>query len=297
MVVAQYQDANTFLATTGAFLEAHEPENNSFLGTLAALPRDLSAAKQATYLVAVVDDNQLPVVCAIVLPGRNIVFSAARPACRHAVPIVAGHLHDRGLEPPGLIAEQAIATEFRQVWVELTGCSYTESMRQGLYVLRKPKQVLLSPGSLRLATEIDQSLVEKWNYAFSSEALGKADPAAARAYAQSRIAAHDVYLWDNPQPVCMAAQARPTRHGIAINHVYTPPANRRKGYATSCVSALTSQLLASGRTFCTLYADLSNRQANDIYLRIGYELALESTVLEFTYRGTQGLAAANQSGV
>ena len=68
----------------------------------------------------------------------------------------------------------------------------------------------------------------------------------------------------------MAGSARPTKHAIAVNAVYTPPEWRRRGYATACVAALSSVLLHRGFDFCVLYTDLSNPTSNAIYTRIGY---------------------------
>ncbi len=68
----------------------------------------------------------------------------------------------------------------------------------------------------------------------------------------------------------MAARARPTAHGIAVNAVYTPPEWRGRGYATSSVSQLSARLLEEGYEFCVLYTDLANPTSNAIYARIGY---------------------------
>jgi predicted GNAT family acetyltransferase len=59
-------------------------------------------------------------------------------------------------------------------------------------------------------------------------------------------------------------------HGARVGGVYTPPHLRRRGYATTCVAALSQYLLDSGRRYCFLYTDLSNPTSNAIYMRIGY---------------------------
>ena len=88
--------------------------------------------------------------------------------------------------------------------------------------------------------------------------------------AQRRVGDRDVYLWEDGQPVSMAAKARPTINGITVNLVYTPPQFRRRGYATSCVARLSQLLLDSGWKFCTLFTDLANPTSNDIYQKVGY---------------------------
>ena len=68
----------------------------------------------------------------------------------------------------------------------------------------------------------------------------------------------------------MAAWNRPTRRGVAVNQVYTPPQWRRRGYAINAVAQLSSLLLARGRGFCCLFTDKANPTSNSIYQQIGY---------------------------
>jgi len=84
------------------------------------------------------------------------------------------------------------------------------------------------------------------------------------------VATGDIFLWDDGRPVSVAARNRPTPHGISVGYVYTPPELRGRGYATSCVAALSQHLLDSGYEFCTLFTDLANPTSNDIYQQIGY---------------------------
>tara|TARA_B100000809_G_scaffold220152_1_gene227746 strand:- start:2815 stop:3294 length:480 start_codon:yes stop_codon:yes gene_type:complete len=83
------------------------------------------------------------------------------------------------------------------------------------------------------------------------------------------------------EPVDFAARSRPTPTGMAINAVYTPAALRGRGYASACVTALCREILDSGRSFCTLFADVGNPTANGIYQRIGFQPLGEFVELDF----------------
>ena len=61
------------------------------------------------------------------------------------------------------------------------------------------------------------------------------------------------------------------RHGRDFLAVYTPGEQLSRVYASACVAALSQRMLDEGRTFRCLYADISNRTPNDIYMSIGYE--------------------------
>ena len=61
-----------------------------------------------------------------------------------------------------------------------------------------------------------------------------------------------------------------TPSSARIGPVYTPPEHRRRGYAGAATAALSRLLLAEGRHFCTLFADLANPTAGGIYRTIGF---------------------------
>lgn len=69
----------------------------------------------------------------------------------------------------------------------------------------------------------------------------------------------------------MAGFSGKTPNGIRINLVYTPPKYRKKGYATSCIAALSQTLLDAGHKYCFLFTDLANPTSNHIYQTIGYQ--------------------------
>jgi predicted GNAT family acetyltransferase len=96
----------------------------------------------------------------------------------------------------------------------------------------------------------------------------------------------EVWLWeDGPEdgraPVCMVGAGSPTRNGVRIGAVYTPPERRGRGYASALVAHVSASLLAAGRRFCTLYTDLDNPTSNRLYRRIGYRPVADVLHLRF----------------
>src|SRR5262249_39695999 len=87
--------------------------------------------------------------------------------------------------------------------------------------------------------------------------------------------------WDGSKPVSFAGYGGLTPHGIRIGPVYTPPELRGRGYASACVAALSQEMLDRGRTFCSLFTDLSNPTSNHIYQAIGYEPVIDVDLYRF----------------
>jgi predicted GNAT family acetyltransferase len=187
-----------------------------------------------------------------------------------ALKTLAQNLHAHHWPLPAVLGHPPLAKEFAAIWSNLSGITYREGIRQRLYQLTKVIPPPATPGRLRLAAENEVDLVTQWSFAFQSEALGPGNLTEIRQTTQNRIHEQDIYLWEDDQPVSMAAKSRPTPRGICISYVYTPPELRGRGYATNCVAHLSQLLLNSGREFCVLFTDLANLTSNHIYQSIGY---------------------------
>ena len=79
----------------------------------------------------------------------------------------------------------------------------------------------------------------------------------------------------------MAGAAWPTRTGIRIAPVYTPPAHRGRGYGSAVTAAATRAQLDAGRSACYLYTDLANLTSNQLYRALGYEPVTDVDRLRF----------------
>jgi hypothetical protein len=212
-------------------------------------------------------------------PPRPLVLATDSAEPNAAIEEIARWLRER--EVHGVIAGIPHAESFATAWQRLSGATATIRMRQRLYVLRALKPTKYASGALRKATTDDLELLQRWTDAFNREALsGMPDPEL-RDRLERRIAAGEMYLWEDREPRAMVASARPTRRGIAINSVYTPDEWRGRGYATSAVATLSEALLAQGREFCVLYTDLENPTSNAIYTRLGYRPVYDSIMMAF----------------
>lgn len=267
--LAVYGDAAAFLAQAQATLEADEVRNNLILGITLRLARSPSPPIPP-YLATVADGDALA-LAAIITPPRNVLILAWGDAWREAVHLVAADLAEREMRPPGVIGPAEVARAFADAYGQRAGVVVREGLKECLYVLRQVVYRPDAPGRFRLADADDIELVARWYGEFEAEALGEhGDPAALREFAEAKIAAGDIALWEDGEPVALVGRTRPLRHGVTIAPVYTPPPFRNRGYATACTAAFTQALLDAGYEFCTLFTNLANPTANSIYQRIGY---------------------------
>jgi predicted GNAT family acetyltransferase len=176
----------------------------------------------------------------------------------------------------------ATARAIAAAWERQTGGTARSSMREAMHVLEevhdppRPAQ-----GELRIADAGDVSLLVVWMRDFATEA-GIIGAAEADRLVEGRMRRQGLLVWQDEQPVSFLGVTPEVSGVVRIGPVYTPPAQRRRGYAGSAVAAASRRALAQGAQRCMLFTDLANPTSNKIYAEVGYrrsgdweEIALE----------------------
>lgn len=170
-------------------------------------------------------------------------------------------------------------------WADRTGAAIRRRMHQGVYRLRAVTEAARPAGRLRTAHDGDRYLVIPWLDAFERETAAShddADGAAVWASFQDGPVRR-LFLWEAPdgRVVSVAGVSGRTPNGVRVGPVYTPPEERRRGYAGALVAAISRAELANGARFCFLYTDLTYPTSNRVYRDVGYELIGEAAEYAF----------------
>ncbi len=268
MEVVIYPDAESFLAVAQDWLEAHEIEYSLQLGIAR---RMRGAPPTSDLLFAAATNGWRLAATAVMTPPYPLLLVADDHA---ALPPLVEGLLAAGWDVPGVTGPVAVADAFAAAWTQTTGQNARLVRDLRLYCLEDVIPPPMPLGRFRQAVEADTPLLAEWMAAFEAEATPDSPPAGVAALLQAvqrRIAAGEMFVWeDGGQPVSVAATTRPLRTCISIGQVYTPPEQRRRGYATACVAALSQRLLDQGWRYCVLFTDLANPTSNSIYQKIGY---------------------------
>ena len=267
--IERYAGPRDFVEAVEDTLLAEEVPNSLLLGNALRQLYGVPPQPGAVYYAAAFEGDT-PVGAVSHQPPFPVILSTGMTP--EVVAAFARQLHADAQPAAGVVGPKPQAEAFAARWQELTGQVAEVRFAQGTYALRAVRYRGSAPGMLRPATAGDLELVAAWSGAFHEEATAHEKGFNAEEFARRRLSDDSVYLWeDGGRVVSMAGKSRPTRTGITVNLVYTPPEQRGKGYATTCVAALSQQLLEEGYAFCTLFTDLANPTANAIYQRIGYE--------------------------
>ncbi|GAA0311962.1 GNAT family N-acetyltransferase [Streptomyces polychromogenes] len=163
-------------------------------------------------------------------------------------------------------ARRADAQALAQAWGAPTRVA--EELR--LYRLGTLKAPDPAPeGRARRAGEADLPLLTRWTAEFSRECGLPVTPS--EASLRDRISYGGCVIWEHDGgPVSLAAFFRPIGSASRIGPVYTPPAERRRGYAAGVTHAASEAAQAAGATEVLLFTDLANPTSNSVYRRLGF---------------------------
>lgn len=281
MVVKGLTDPSAFLAAAGPLLLEDEARHNLVLGIAGTL-RDHPSI-YAEHRLWLVEDDDRVVGAALQTPPLNLVVAGS--ASEGIFSALAEKLYEEDVELPGVTGAVPEVDAFTSAWEKRTGLQRRRRMGQRIYkltTLRRPGGVA---GSLRAANDDDRPLLISWIEAFSKESLGEVPSPVGNVErtvdARLRAGTGAFLLWEDPEPVSLAAWGGRTPNGVRIGPVYTPPEHRRRGYGSAVTAAVSAERLATGSRFCFLYTDLANPTSNRIYMNIGYEPVCDSVDYAF----------------
>jgi ribosomal protein S18 acetylase RimI-like enzyme len=184
-----------------------------------------------------------------------------------------------GVNLPGVNGDAATAARFAGQWSERRKSAATPFQGLRLYELLEMGEAPGLEGHLRQAGPSDRSLMLLWTRAFQNEIGEPTNDIELRV--DRGLAAGQFWLWDNnKERTSMAVGREPVQGVVRLAGVYTPPEQRKRGYAEACVHALSKHLRGAGYR-CILYTDLGNPTSNSIYRRIGYRVVAEALRYRF----------------
>jgi GNAT superfamily N-acetyltransferase len=192
---------------------------------------------------------------------------------------LAHALHGRGESVGGLNGSLPAAQVLAAELARLQGGTVDVAVHTRLFELGALVPPVGVPGSLRLATLEDFDLAYEWVRRFRADAdeqAGREPGDHGRVEIEPddlarRIEGGTYWFWlDDAGERVHLTGANPPAFGVArIGPVYTPPEQRRKGYAGAAVAEVSQHFLDAGVRVC-LYTDQANPTSNGIYQALGY---------------------------
>ena len=202
------------------------------------------------------------------------------PMPDEAAVALARALHERGEEVLGVNGALPAVELFAAELTRLGGGRVQVSQHTRLHELGQLVRPAPVSGHLEAATEDDVELVTEWFGAF----MGDADEQAGRPRGASahevpdrtemlrRLRAGQLWFWvaETGERVHLTGVNPPSFGVASVSPVYTPPAQRGRGWASNAVAEVSRQVQAGGARVC-LFTDQANPTSNKIYAALGYQ--------------------------
>lgn len=199
--------------------------------------------------------------------------STVTPMSPRAAQAVAEAMAEEDPALTGVNGEASTAAVLAGQWAESTKRPAMPWQGQRLYEAAEARAPGGVRGTLRRAGPEDREILIDWVGAFHDEAT-PGESGQPEATVGARLPAGHMWVWDQGGPRSMTTLAPPTAGVVRLQAVYTPPAERGRGYAGALVAALSAQALGRGHR-PILYTDLGNPVSNSVYRRVGYQCAAE----------------------
>jgi GNAT superfamily N-acetyltransferase len=278
-MVSHSRDAGAVLAEAGGFLASRPVEHNVIV-TLLGLRA--TSGGEGRYWIVRHDGDCVGVVFQSPLTFPAALTPMPAEAARAAVEAMASD----GVSLSGVNGEVATAAVFAGHWAEVcaVGARPLIGMRlQQLGQLHQPSGV---PGLDRTAGVDDLDLLCQWMDAFADFTN---EPPASEADVRRRIETDQLTVREvDGLAVCMVGHTAPVNGMVRIGPVFTPPEQRRHGYAGACVGTVSAQARSEGHG-CILYTDLGNPTSNSVYRALGYRTISETIRYAFDESSTNAL--------
>lgn len=266
MKFERYTDTDSFAMDALEVLLENEVQNNLPISFIS----NKTDAVKKWLLATVKDDKGGVVLTAACTPPFDIVLYETRNRQNDdAVRLLSNELKSCGFALPGVLAEQGLARRFAEIHVS---DGYRRHMSMNIMRLDAVSSTQKAAGVCRPLREEDLFFAPYWCRAFGEDCHVEVfDILTNVDMLRKHIGKDTYYIWEDGVPVSQAVHGRSTTNGAVVNFVYSPPHYRGRGYASSCVSALSQNLLDGGYKFCALFADAENPISCGIYRKIGYK--------------------------
>jgi uncharacterized protein len=230
MKLHHLHSSKEFYERVKGYLLKQEARNGLLFGIIDTLIYRPEGYPEQPYLVSV-EDREEVIAVALMTPPYKLVLS-----CQDLqfLDVIVQDLHLQKLPVTGVNAPISEAKAFAEIWHKITGQAYQLQRQMRIHQLQSVQNVVRAKGYLRSATVAERNFLIEWNRACEIEIFGE-EVTNAEHLMDYHLKYNTAYVWQDEVPVSLVCYAGSTSNGKRIGPVYTPPAYRQKGYATTAV--------------------------------------------------------------
>jgi RimJ/RimL family protein N-acetyltransferase len=275
LTVRRYPDARAFLARAEPWLLDAEIERAGPLSSARQASADDSRYERPMYWATIEDGDEI-IGCAYRTPPFRVGVSALP---KDALAPLTLDLEQVYRHVTGFSGIDPAASALADIWLARHGGTSAIVSRSFLFSLGEAPPPRGLDGTLRAAIQRDAALAKEWGDAAARDS--GITPLDGNLCVRL-IGAGQLYLYDaDGAPRCLLGLLHNTPRAASLAIVYTPAAERRRGYARAASAALASRLAARGVAKRYFHFDPSNRGAQVLAQKLGGELVQAGVDIDF----------------
>lgn len=272
--IVRHETPASFLAVCGEWLSEQEDIHNGML----SLADGIGSGKHIhtpPFVFAHIEDTDHVVGCAIFAEPDGITLSE--------MPVrVAGSLFEDFVsdirKPSRIHGPRGPAIQLASYYSDLTSTTAVIHSEWNIHRLdNSPPTRRTADGAVRVGNSSDADLVSAWGKSYNAEKPANID---IEKFLGRKLEDGLLYFWIDPQPKALLTLSGINCSGNRISSVFTPEPSRSKGYATSLVQEVSSNLIEAGKAFVTLNTE-NGDPAERIYERLGFKMIGERVSIVF----------------
>jgi predicted GNAT family acetyltransferase len=271
MKAIRLPDARTFLDRTLA-LRSAEPYLTNVMGSVAtSVATGLRTYDQQFWWVLEDGSGDVRAMMMRTAPHKLVLS----PMAADAVEPSARAVYDADPDVPGVTGSRGLVDAFISAFSKHTSRRLEPTIERQLWIykLGPLEEAAAAPGSWRVADETDVGLLTPWWWAFAEET--DVERHGLEEALHGAVKEGRVFLWVvDGAAVCAVGTSPvvdvPSGSIVRIGPVYTPPSQRRRGYAGQLTHVVSSRLVEQGHGVM-LFTDADNATSNGVYTRLGYQ--------------------------
>jgi GNAT superfamily N-acetyltransferase len=263
MALVVHHDPQAFLVAARPIV-ADDPARRASVE--AFLQRPASAPDEVVTRMAIWTGPGRPAVLYQRGDGPVVIGACTAEAARAA----ADWMGDAYPALASVVGSEAACEAFAGRWGAPNGGTWRVRTRMRNHMLRALVEPRAASGSARVAAGQDLPWIIEHQQAFAREA-GIPDSSASMArIARERLAGGGFRIWRDGTDVAYAGFSEAGPEAARVAPVFTLPAHRGRGYASSLVATIVREQLARGR-LVFLVTDIANPTSNALYARLGFQ--------------------------
>ncbi|MBT4504825.1 MAG: GNAT family N-acetyltransferase [Gemmatimonadetes bacterium] len=271
MDILFYHDMSAFQRRAFPVLKSQCAVNSLKLGILDYYSQDGNESNDHMFAVGIKHDD----VVAVFMQAQSLYFFAQEAHFDESIHCAIEEFLRRDIAIPKVMGVGDTALRFAEAWKKRTQTDFRFAGKDYLHELRHIGDTQPTRGTLQRATLEDMPELKPLfsTYYREDSGIAKTDEELEQCITE-QLAEDEIYFWDDNGIKCMVTAILPFDSGVELTHVFTRPEDRKRGYATACITEVCRTLFQRYASI-VLFVDQKKIAANSLYTKIGFQFVDE----------------------